>query len=99
MKGIPKNSQVWMSHGDTITSIPHTYDSTSTNDVEVAGYRREDTYTIQFHPELYHSTDGTTLLSNFLVDICGCSQDWTPASFVEETVSELKEKIETINLF
>ena len=96
MKGIPKNSQVWMSHGDTITSIPHTYKIiTSTNDVEVAGYQidGEDTYAIQFHPEVYHSTDGTTLLSNFLVDICGCSQDWTPASFVEETVSELKEKI------
>ena len=80
MKGIPKNSQVWMSHGDTITSIPHTYKIiTSTNDVEVAGYQidGEDTYAIQFHPEVYHSTDGTTLLSNFLVDICGCSQDWT----------------------
>ena len=96
MKGIPKNSQVWMSHGDTISKLPHGYKIiTSTNDVEVAGYQieGEDSYAIQFHPEVYHSTDGTTLLSNFLVDICGCSQDWTPASFVEETVRELKEKI------
>ena len=96
MKGIPKNSQVWMSHGDTITKLPNRYKIiTSTNDVEVAGYKieGEDTYAIQFHPEVYHSTDGTTLLSNFLVNICGCSQDWTPASFVEETVHELKEKI------
>ncbi len=96
MKGIPKNSQVWMSHGDTIAKLPEGYKIiTSTKDVEVAGYQieGEDTYAIQFHPEVYHSTDGKTLLSNFLVDICGCSQDWTPASFVEETVRELKEKI------
>ncbi|MBF90239.1 MAG: glutamine-hydrolyzing GMP synthase [Flavobacteriales bacterium] len=96
MKGVPNNSQVWMSHADTITNLPHRYKIiTSTNDVEVAGYQieGEETYAIQFHPEVYHSTDGTTLLSNFLVDICGCSQDWTPASFVEETVHKLKEKI------
>jgi len=96
MKGVPNNSQVWMSHGDTIAKLPEGYKIiTSTKDVEVAGYQieGEDTYAIQFHPEVYHSTDGKTLLSNFLVDICGCSQDWTPASFVEETVRELKEKI------
>lgn len=96
MKGIPNGSQVWMSHGDTIASLPEGYQViTSTKDVKVAGYHivGEETYAIQFHPEVYHSTDGKTLLSNFLVDICGCSQDWTPASFVEETVRELKEKI------
>ena len=67
---------------------------TSTKDVEVAGYQieGEDSYAIQFHPEVYHSTDGKTLLSNFLVDICGCSKDWTPVSFVEETVRELERK-------
>ena len=96
MKGVPKNSQVWMSHGDTISKLPDGYKIiTSTKDVEVAGYQieGEDSYAIQFHPEVYHSTDGKTLLSNFLVDICGCSKDWTPVSFVEETVRELKEKI------
>ena len=96
MNGVQNNSQVWMSHGDTISNIPAGYKIiTSTKDVEVAGYQieEEDTYAIQFHPEVYHSTDGKRLLSNFLVDICGCSQDWTPASFVEETVRELKEKI------
>jgi len=96
MKDVQNNSQVWMSHGDTISNLPAGYKIiTSTKDVEVAGYQieGEDTYAIQFHPEVYHSTDGKRLLSNFLVDICGCSQDWTPASFVEETVRELKEKI------
>lgn len=96
MKGVPNNSQVWMSHGDTIAKLPEGYKIiTSTKDVEVAGYQieGESTYAIQFHPEVYHSTDGKTLLSNFLVDICGCSQDWTPASFVEETVANLKAKI------
>ena len=96
IKGVPNSSQVWMSHGDTIAKLPEGYKIiTSTKDVEVAGYQieGEETYAIQFHPELYHSTDGKTLLSNFLVDICGCAQDWTPASFVEETVRNLKEKI------
>jgi GMP synthase (glutamine-hydrolysing) len=96
MKEVPEGSQVWMSHGDTIARIPEGYKIiTSTADVEVAGYQieGEETYAIQFHPEVYHSTDGKTLLKNFLVDICGCSQDWTPASFVEETVQELKEKL------
>lgn len=96
MRGVPDNSQVWMSHGDTIANLPEGYKIiTSTKDVEVAGYQivGEDTYAIQFHPEVYHSVDGKTLLRNFLVDICRCSQDWTPASFVEETVSYLKEKI------
>ncbi len=96
IKGVPNSSQVWMSHGDTIAKLPEGYKIiTSTKDVEVAGYQieGEETYAIQFHPEVYHSTDGKTLLSNFLVDICGCAQDWTPASFVEETVRNLKEKI------
>lgn len=96
MKGVTNNSQVWMSHGDTIAKLPEGYKIiTSTKDVEVAGYQieGEETYAVQFHPEVYHSTDGKTLLSNFLVDICGCSQDWTPASFVEETVANLKTKI------
>ncbi len=96
MKGVGSNSQVWMSHGDTIKKLPsNTKIIASTHDVEVAGYEfeGESTYCIQFHPEVYHSTDGPIMLKNFIVDVCGCSQDWTPASFVESTVEELKEKI------
>lgn len=96
LKGVPNNSQVWMSHGDTIAKLPEGYKIiASTHDVECAGYyiEGESTYAIQFHPEVYHSKDGTQLLSNFLVDICGCSQDWTSESFVESTVAALKEKL------
>ena len=95
-KHISQHSQVWMSHGDTIEVLPSHYTVvTSTADVENAAYRveGEETYGIQFHPEVYHSTEGTALLKNFVVDICGCKQDWTPDSFIETTVAELKEKI------
>lgn len=94
--GLSQGSQVWMSHGDTIKNIPNNYKViASTSDVEVAGYaiEGEPTFGIQFHPEVYHSLEGTKLLKNFLVDVCGCSQDWTPDSFVEESVAKLKEKI------
>src|SRR4051812_42392487 len=97
-KGISSNSQVWMSHADTITKIPDNYEIiSSTKDVKFAGYqvKGEQTYGIQFHPEVYHSTEGSMLLKNFVVSICGCKQDWTPDSFVETTVKELKEKIGT----
>ncbi len=96
MKNIPVGSQVWMSHGDTIASLPDDFEIIcSTEDVKVAGYhiKGEQTYGIQFHPEVYHSTDGKTLLENFIVSIAGLSQDWTPQSFVEQTVEELKEKL------
>lgn len=96
MKGLSDNSRVWMSHGDTILKLPgHFRIITSTADVEVAGYKieSEETYGIQFHPEVYHSEEGTKLLKNFLVDICGCSQDWTPDSFIDTTVKELEEKL------
>jgi GMP synthase (glutamine-hydrolysing) len=89
-------SQVWMSHGDTIKSIPENYSVfASTEDVEVAGYsiNGEQTYGVQFHPEVYHSTEGKILLKNFIVDICGCQGDWTPHSFVNETCSNLKNQI------
>lgn len=95
-KDIPNNSQVWMSHGDTIASIPDNYEIIcSTEDVKVAGYhiKDEQTYGIQFHPEVYHSTDGATLLKNFIVDIAGFSQSWTPDSFVDQTVAKLKAKL------
>jgi len=96
MKGINPGSQVWMSHGDTIESIPENYKCIcSTDNVKYAGYKieGEETYAIQFHPEVHHSLDGLTLLKNFVVDICHCAQDWTPASFVETTVAELKAKL------
>lgn len=95
-KGMTMNSQVWMSHGDTIKTIPDTYKIiASTKDVEVAGYaiEGEDTFGIQFHPEVYHSTEGLILLKNFMVDVCGCAQDWTPDSFVDESVAKLKAEI------
>lgn len=94
--GMTNNSQVWMSHGDTINQTPNDFDVIcSTEDVRVAGYeiKGEKTYGIQFHPEVYHSTEGITLMKNFVVDICGCKQDWTPDSFVDTTVIELKQKL------
>ena len=95
-KGINLNSQVWMSHGDTIKVVPANFEIiASTADVQVAGYQIKDTntYAIQFHPEVTHSTDGKLLLENFLVGICGCSQDWTADAFVETTIADLKEKL------
>ncbi len=92
-KGMSPGSQVWMSHGDTITKIPKSFEIiSSTADVEVAGFKinGETTYGIQFHPEVYHSKEGKLLLKNYVVDICGCEQNWTADSFVEETVNSLK---------
>ncbi|MCB0444503.1 MAG: glutamine-hydrolyzing GMP synthase, partial [Gelidibacter sp.] len=89
-------SQVWMSHSDTIKHLPtNGVLLASTNDVQNAAYKieGETTYAIQFHPEVYHSTDGKQLLENFLVHIAQVQQDWTPQSFVEETVEELQDKI------
>ena len=96
MRGMSDGSQVWMSHGDTIKKIPSNYKIiASTEDVEVAGYEieGEQTFAIQFHPEVYHSMEGAILLRNFIVGVCGCSQDWTPESFVDETVATLRSKI------
>ena len=96
LKGVPVQSQVWMSHGDTIKQVPSNFKIiASTDKVRVAAYEIEGTrtYGIQFHPEVTHSTDGQVLLKNFVVDICGCSQDWTPDTFVETTVAGLKEQL------
>lgn len=96
MKGIPAGSQVWMSHGDTILDPGSGAQIIcSTQDVVCAGFslNNERTFGVQFHPEVYHSVDGKTLLENFVVDICGCSRDWTPASFIDETVDALKSKL------
>ena len=94
--GMSLGSQVWMSHGDTIKAVPENYKIiASTEDVAIAGYyiEEENTYGIQFHPEVYHSLEGAILLKNFIVTICGCAQSWTPNSFVESTVNDLKNKI------
>ncbi len=95
-KDISQGSQIWMSHGDTIESIPDEYRIIgSTRDVKVAAYHieGEDTYGIQFHPEVHHSKDGFTLLKNFVIGICGCKQTWTPASFLGDTINKLKKKL------
>ena len=84
-----------MSHADTITSVPENFNIiASTDTVRVAAFQveGEPTYGIQFHPEVTHSLQGKTLLHNFVVDICGCAQDWTAESFVETTVAQLKAK-------
>lgn len=96
MKDVPVGSQVWMSHGDTIESLPKGYRVIcSTDSVRYAGYQieGEETYAIQFHPEVHHSVDGMTLLKNFAVDICHCNQSWNPEAFIETTVAELRAKI------
>ena len=96
LQNISLNSQVWMSHGDTIIKLPENYSIiASTGDVENAAYKimGEDTYAIQFHPEVYHTTEGTKLLENFLINICKCRQDWTADSFIETTIEVLREKL------
>jgi GMP synthase (glutamine-hydrolysing) len=96
LQGISENSQVWMSHGDSIVNMPEDYKIiASTGDVENAAFKiaGENTWAIQFHPEVYHTVEGTKILENFLVTICGCRQDWTPDSFIETTVQELRDKI------
>ena len=93
---ISEGSQVWMSHSDTIKDLPTNGELlASTHDVKNAAYKinGETTYAIQFHPEVYHTKDGKLLLQNFLVKIAGLNQDWTPDSFVDETVQDLKEKL------
>lgn len=95
-KGFEENSQVWMSHGDTITAIPaDCHVIASTADVKYAAYASDTNplWAVQFHPEVFHTTQGKLLLKNFVVDICGSKQQWSPASFVDSTVSELKEQL------
>lgn len=94
--GLSAQTQVWMSHGDSILQLPEGAKLTaSTEDVEAAAFsfNGERAYGIQFHPEVYHTTEGAKLLKNFVVNICGCKQDWTPVSFIDTTVKELKEKL------
>ncbi len=96
LEGVSANSQVWMSHGDTITELPSEFKViASTESVNVAAYRVGDkpVYGIQFHPEVTHSLEGLQILKNFVVGICKCSQDWTSAHFVDSTVQLLNEKL------
>jgi len=96
LSGMSSGCQVWMSHGDTIRRIPDNFDIiASTADVAIAGFQisGEPTFGIQFHPEVYHTTEGSTLLHNFIVNICGCHQTWTPDSFADTTIALLKETI------
>ena len=95
-KGFTANSQVWMSHGDTITALPQGWRAiASTEDVTYAAYQadNEPIWGVQFHPEVFHSVQGSQLLKNFVVDICGSRQDWSSASFVEQTVQELRDQL------
>ena len=96
LRGMSDGTQVWMSHGDTILNVPDNFHRiTSTTNVEIAGFKikDEDSFGIQFHPEVYHTLEGATLLKNFVVDICGCHQSWTPESFIDSTIKELRKKL------
>jgi GMP synthase (glutamine-hydrolysing) len=96
LKEISIDSQVWMSHADTISSIPDEFEVIAgTPSVKIAAFRLKGKklFGIQFHPEVTHTTEGKNLLRNFVVTICGCTQDWTPDQFVETTVADLKKKL------
>jgi GMP synthase (glutamine-hydrolysing) len=98
-KDIEDNSQVWMSHRYSITQLPENFELLADTDcIPVAAFRKKQSdgnslHGLQFHPEVYHSSQGKVMIKNFLVEICGCHQNWTPASFVTETVQKLKEQI------
>ena len=94
-KGFEQHSQVWMSHGDTITAIPENFKVIgSTKDVvNAAFWNQKDVWAVQFHPEVFHTLQGKQLLQNFVVDICGSKQEWSAASFVDSTVAELKAQL------
>ena len=110
LNDISNDSQVWMSHSDSIVALPEGFEILATTEsIPVAAFKKSEVgsresgeeninntfplYGLQFHPEVYHSTEGKTIIKNFLVNICGCKQDWTPASFVHETVEKLKQQI------
>jgi GMP synthase (glutamine-hydrolysing) len=106
LKDVSRQSQVWMSHADTILELPKGFELLATTEtIPIAAFKKNGTherrpasddhplYGVQFHPEVYHSVEGKKILHNFLVNICGCSQDWTPAHFITDTVNDLKKKI------
>ncbi|RTL54903.1 MAG: glutamine-hydrolyzing GMP synthase [Sphingobacteriales bacterium] len=98
-ENVPQQSQVWMSHSDSIQLLPNNFEILATTEsIPVAAFKQygtahKDLYGLQFHPEVYHSTEGKKIIKNFLVHICGCSQNWTPANFIQGTVAALKAKI------
>lgn len=107
LKGVKNDSDVWMSHSDTIKKLPVTFSiSASTHNIPVAAFDSKDIppgdtiragnnaiFGLQFHPEVYHSAEGKKIIRNFLVNVCKCSQDWTPAHFINDTVASIKERI------
>ena len=98
LKGLPTVSQVWMSHSDTIQQLPAGFELLGTTEsIPVAAFKSNSAagliYGLQFHPEVYHSTEGKTILKNFLVNACGCKQDWTPAHYITDTVASLKQML------
>lgn len=99
LRNLTPSSQVWMSHADTILKLPENFELLATTDsIPVAAFKSDDQslkplYGLQFHPEVYHSIEGKKIVHNFLVNICGCSQDWTPAHYVTETVASLRKQI------
>ncbi len=96
LKGVSERSQVWMSHGDSISRLPQGgVVIASTDDVANAAYRiaGESTYAVQFHPEVFHTAEGSRMLANFAFSICGCRGDWTPASFIETTLADIRARV------
>ncbi len=99
LNSITNNSQVWMSHSDSIVALPENFEILATTEsIPVAAFKKTSTgtkplYGLQFHPEVYHSSEGKSIIKNFLTLVCGCSQYWTPASFIEETIEKLKQQI------
>ena len=98
MKNVDADSQVWMSHSDSISALPQGFEIIGvTESIPIAAFRSlshtHPIYGLQFHPEVYHSTQGKIMLQNYLTQICGCTQDWTPAHFITDTVAQLKEQI------
>lgn len=102
-RGIPDQSQVWMSHSDSIKELPDGFELLAqTAQIPVAAYKatvyQQPVYGLQFHPEVTHSTDGRKILANFLIEVCGCSQDFTAAAFVEETIAHIKQQAGNSNV-
>ena len=99
LEGVSSHSQVWMSHGDSILALPEEFEVLATTEsIPVAAFRKKGTngnplHALQFHPEVYHSIEGKKIIYNFLVNVCGCSQDWTPDAFVQEAIEKIQQQV------
>lgn len=99
LEGVSENSQVWMSHSDSIVALPDGFELLATTEsIPIAAFKKtasdsKPLYGLQFHPEVYHSSEGKKIIKNFLINICGCNAEWTPAHFISDTVAKLKERI------